>query len=176
MTNELLVEIRQEDPRDYPMVYDLHTTAFGRKEEARLTDRLRTCSTFIPELSLVAVYNNKVVGHIIFTEVSIVDENKETKSLALAPMSVLPELQRKGIGTQLINYGLAKAREAGYQSVIVLGHIDYYPRFGFKPTQQWGIKAPFNIPSNAFMGLELVENSLSDVKGIVKYSKEFAYL
>ncbi|MFV0539305.1 MAG: GNAT family N-acetyltransferase [Dysgonomonas sp.] len=171
--NDTPIEIRQEKATDYPAVYNVHTDAFGRKDEARLTDRLRLSDVFIPELSLVAICDNKLVGHIMFTEVSIVDDDKETTSLSLAPMAVIPVMQREGVGSLLVNAGLSKACELGYKSVIVLGHKDYYPRFGFEPTNKWGIKAPFNVPDPVFMGLELVKDAFSGVKGIVRYAREF---
>lgn len=174
MTNSTEVEIRQEMAKDYPAVYALNLAAFGRKDEARLADRLRLSEAFIPELSLVATIDNKIVGYILFTRISIVDRETETASLSLAPMAVLPGMQRQGIGTQLMLYGLNRAKESGFKSVIVLGHEKYYPKFGFMPTTKWHIEPPFNIPENAFMGLELVDNGLKGVTGIVKYSKEFS--
>ena len=173
MENKTNIVIRQETAKDYPAVYALNLSAFGRKEEARLTDRLRLSDAFIPELSLVATIENKIVGYILFTKIRIVNNADETQSLSLAPMAVLPEMQCEGIGSRLINYGLQKARKLGYKSVIVLGHKEYYPKFGFVPTTKWCIKAPFNIPADAFMGLELVEGGLEGVTGTVRYAKEF---
>ncbi|WP_165020735.1 MULTISPECIES: GNAT family N-acetyltransferase [unclassified Dysgonomonas] len=171
--NSITVEIRQEDATDFPAVYNINSTAFEGRDEAQLVDRLRGSENFIPELSLVATIENKLVGHILFTTIKIVNEETETESLALAPIAVKPELQRKGIGTQLIQHGLKKAKELGYESAIVLGHEHYYPRFGFAPTNKWGIKAPFNVPANVFMAVELVKDALSGVRGTVKYDKAF---
>ncbi|MDR2948138.1 MAG: N-acetyltransferase [Prevotella sp.] len=168
-----VIEIRKETINDYPSVYAVNSAAFNRKDEARLTDRLRLSNAFVPELSLVATIEDKIIGAILFTEIYIVDTDKEVVSLSLAPIAVVPDQQNKGIGSQLIQYGLDKAKELGYKSVIVLGHKDYYPRFGFKPAKKWSIKAPFNIPDDAFMALELVEDSLNNVKGMVRYAKEF---
>lgn len=169
----LVVEIRQEEARDFPAVYNLNSKAFNRKEEARLVDRLRLSDAFISGLSLVAIVENKVVGHILFSKAKIVDGEKEVESLALAPMAVIPEMQRQKIGSRLIKYGLDKAREYGYKSVIVLGHPDYYSKCGFVPTIRWQIRPPFNVPENAFMAMELEEGGLSGVKGTVKYAREF---
>ncbi len=167
------VIIRQEEASDFPAVYDLNSQAFKRKQEARLVDRLRLSDDFIPELSLVATLEGKVVGYILFSKISIIDNDKENISLSLAPIAVCAEMQHKGIGSRLIYAGLDKAKELGYQSVIVLGHPDYYPRYGFEPTTKWQIRPPFNIPEKSFMAIELVEGGLSDVRGIVRYSKEF---
>jgi predicted N-acetyltransferase YhbS len=93
--------------------------------------------------------------------------------LALAPVSVVPEHQNKGIGSALISESLKIAKEIGFKSVIVLGHDKYYPRFGFKPASTWGIKAPFDVPDEFFMALELGDGALEDISGTVVYSKEF---
>lgn len=168
------ITIRQENKTDYKKIYELNLLAFEEKEEAVLVELLRENDKFIPQLSLVALLNNKVVGHILFTEIKIIDTNEnEFKSLALAPMAVLPRYQKKGIGGKLIIKGLDIATKLNFKSVIVLGHEHYYPRFGFVPTTKWNIKAPYEVPANAFMGIELVKNGLKNVNGIVKYPKEF---
>ncbi len=168
------ITIRQENKTDYKKIYELNLLAFEEKEEAVLVELLRENDKFIPQLSLVALLNNKVVGHILFTEIKIIDTNEnEFKSLALAPMAVLPRYQKKRIGGKLIIKGLDIATKLNFKSVIVLGHEHYYPRFGFVPTTKWNIKAPYEVPVNAFMGIELVKNGLKNVNGIVKYPKEF---
>lgn len=171
------VEIRQEITGDKDAVYEINSIAFAQNNEAKLVDLLRQSNAFIPELSLVATINNKVVGHILFTKIKIVNDYKEeTESLALAPMAVRPEYQRKGIGSQLIKCGIEKAKELQYKSVIVLGHRHYYPKFGFVPADKWNIKSPYDVPSNVFMALELVTGALTGVNGTVKYPKEFETL
>ena len=168
------LKIRQENKLDFNEVYKINKLAFVEESEAKLVQLLRNSNTFVPELSLVATIDNKIVGHILFTKIRIIDSNKnEFDSLALAPMAVKPEFQKKGIGGQLIKVGLDKAREMNFKSVIVLGHKNYYPKFGFEPTKKWGITAPYDVPTNAYMGLELVANGLKDVRGLVQYPKEF---
>jgi len=168
------IEIRQEKTSDYTDVFILNKNVFGRENEAMLVNALRDSDAFTPELSLVAIHNSKIVGHILFTKVVIKNErSRSVQSLSLAPMAVDQALQNQGIGSLLVNYGLEKAGELGYRSVIVLGHDYYYPRFGFRPASQWGIKAPFDVPDNVFMALELVKNSLEGINGTVKYPEEF---
>jgi predicted N-acetyltransferase YhbS len=168
------VEIREEVVSGFPDVYDLNKASFGQESEPKLVELLRKSNAFIPELSLVATMNNKIVGHILFTKIKIKDDSgKEFESLALAPMAARPELQKQGIGGKLIRYGLNKATELGHKSVLVLGHEHYYLKFGFVPTEKWKIKAPFDVPINVFMGNELVKNGLADVPGTVQYPKEF---
>jgi len=103
----------------------------------------------------------------------VISQKSEYEALSLAPMSVLPNYQKIGIGSKLIEHGIKAAKKAGYDSIIVLGHSDYYPRFGFVPASNFGIKPPFEVPDTAFMGLELLSNSLKGKEGKVKYPKEY---
>lgn len=167
------INIRTESPEDYPHVYNLNTKAFGRGQEAQLVDRLRTTDSFVQELSLVATSEDRVVGYILFTKINIINGEGKHRSLALAPMSVDPDFQKQGIGIKLVKHGLQRAKELGYTSVLVLGHEQFYPRFGFEPTIKWDIKAPLNIPESSFMGLELEEGALHGVSGRVEYPIEF---
>lgn len=168
------IKIRQENKSDFKEIFELHTIAFGRENEAKLVELLRKTEAFIVALSLVAELDNKIVGHILLTKIKIIDDKQhEFESLALAPIAVSPLYQKKGIGKRLIKTGLEKAKELKFKSVIVLGHEHYYPKFGFIPANQWDIKAPFDVSTNVFMGLELIQNGLKNVSGIVKYPKEF---
>ena len=169
------VSLRQETQTDYSYVFEINCIAFGRKSEANLVAALRNNPTvFVPELSIVATENDKIVGHILLTKLGIRDKKGNLhKSLGLAPMAVLPEYQKRGIGTQLIKQGLSVAKKLGFKSVIVLGHEHYYPKFGFEPAKKWNIKAPFEVPSNVFMAIELVVDGLKDVSGTVVYPEEF---
>ena len=168
------IKIRQEKGQDSAAVFEVHKLAFARDDEANLVDRLRSSRAFVPELSLVAVADNNLAGHILFTKIKIRNNNgDETESLALAPMAVKPAFQNRGIGRQLIRYGLDKAKELQYKSVIVLGHAHYYPKFGFLPAHRWNIKSPYNIPQEVFMAMELVTGGLKNTDGLVEYPKEF---
>ncbi len=168
------VKIRQENKGDFDAVFEVNKLAFGQGTEANLVGLLRQSKAFVPELSLVATLDNKIVGHILFTKIQIVnDDNSETESLALAPMAVRPEFQHKGIGAELIKHGLDKARELKHKSVIVLGHEHYYPKFGFVQAAKWNIKSPYEVPASAFMAIELVSDGLKNTNGLVKYPKEF---
>jgi putative acetyltransferase len=135
---------------------------------------LRKSPHFIPELSLVAELDGQLVGQILLTKIQIVENDKTRHdSLALAPIAVLPGFQKQGIGGELIKRGLADAAKLGHASVIVLGHEGYYPKFGFAPAAQWGIYPPFEVPSSAFMAVELMPHGLANVSGTVVYPKEF---
>lgn len=175
----MTIIIRQEKSKDYPETEEVVKKAFLNEEmsdqqEYNLVKKLRQSAAFVPELSLVAVgTNNNIIGHVLLTENKIVNENKKFISLSLAPVSVLPDYQSEGIGRQLITEGIKRAKELGYGSIVVLGHQDYYPRFGFKPANLWDIKAPFDVPNEVFMALELEEDALENVQGIVQYPEAF---
>jgi predicted N-acetyltransferase YhbS len=119
------------------------------------------------------VYNNTIAGYILFFPIIIESGQYSYKSLALAPMAVLPDYQRRGIGRQLVQEGLIIAKDKGFNSVIVVGHPEYYPKFGFRPASLWKIRPPFDLPDNVFMALELEEGALKNVTGIVQYPVEF---
>ena len=164
--------IRREKKEDFNSISEVNEQAFKQKDESELIKRIRASKNFIPDLSLVAELNRKIIGYILFSKIKIIGI-KEYESLALAPMAVLPEFQKKGIGRKLINEGLKKARELGFNSVIVVGHQDYYPRFGFERASKWNIKCPFEVPDEAFLATELKEGALAEKSGIVEYPKEF---
>jgi predicted N-acetyltransferase YhbS len=170
------VKIRRETAGDHQNITVVNNLAFGQKNEGQLVMRLRKTKKFNPGLSLVAEVQGRIVGHILFYPIEIRSEDKVFPSLALAPMAVLPEYQRQGIGSQLVEEGLKKARKLGFSSVIVLGHAAYYPRFGFEPAGKWGIRPPFEVPDDVFMALELVRDGLKDIQGTVEYPPEFKSL
>lgn len=167
------IQIRPESKNDYQTISMINDLAFGQEAEGILVENLRKNNKFIKELSLVACLGNEIVGHILFFPVSIKSPNAEFETLALAPMSVIPELQGLGIGSQLVQKGLERAKKMGKTSVIVLGHETYYPKFGFKPATEFNISAPFEVPENVFMALEIIEGSLKEIQGCVEYPKEF---
>ena len=172
------VTIRQEKPEDFRIVFSLIEKAFksiqfSDHKEQFLVEHLRKSKAFIPELSMVAEIENNIVGHILLTKLKIKNGQDEFNSLALAPVSVLPEYQGKGIGGMLIIEAHKKAIELGYQSIVLLGHEKYYPKFGYRQADSFGIDLPFDVPKENCMAIELTENGLNGVSGIVEYPKEF---
>lgn len=170
--------IRKEERKDYKSTEDVVEQAFRElaisdKTEHHLVSRLRNSGVFIPELSLIAEVEGKIVGHILLTKLAIRYEKGTYTSLALAPLSVLPSYQSKGIGSKLVREAIHIAGKLGFSSIIVLGYEDYYPKFGFQPASNWNIESPFEVPKEAFMGLELVEGGFHEGGGIVVYPKEF---
>ena len=168
-----MIKIRQESQKDYEDVYRVVKTAFETAEhsdgnEQDLVVALRNSDSFIPELSLVAVKEDKIVGYILFTKIKI--ENHE--EIALAPLAVLPEYQKQGIGSMLIEQGHKIAKKLGYHYSIVLGSENYYPKFGYIPAIQYGIQAPFDVADENFMAVKLNDADI-EIKGVVQYAKEF---
>lgn len=168
-----MIEIRQEEPKDYGAVYNVVKAAFESADhadgnEADLVNALRKGKSFIPELSLVAEEEGDITGHILFTKARV---GKETV-LALAPLSVAPAWQRQGIGTALVREGHKRAKALGYDCIVVLGSETYYPRFGYVPAATFGIHPPFDVPSKNFMVCP-IGNAAPAPRGIMTYAKEF---
>ena len=167
-----MLTIRQETPEDIDSIRYVNEQAFGQKEEAEIVDKLWNRSAVT--LSLVAVQGDQIVGHILFSPVTIESKGTNFEAISLAPMAVLPEYQHKGIGSQLVRVGLEECRRLGHEIVVVLGHPDYYPRFGFIPAKPKGIECEFEVPDEAWMILELHEGALAGRSGVIKYQPEFS--
>jgi predicted N-acetyltransferase YhbS len=168
-----MITLRKEQKKDFDSIAMINDMAFGRKAESKLIDALRNTAEFIPDLSIVAEVNEKVIGHILFYPISIVDGKKKYTSLALAPMSVLPAFRKKSIGKLLVLYGIQTAKDLGHKSVIVLGHPSYYPKFGFERASKWKIKSAFPAPDEAFLAIELKKGCLDKISGTVVYPEAF---
>ena len=171
--------IRQETDRDHPAVFDLITIAFAGEplsdhREQYLVERLRRSHAFVPELALVAELDGEVVGYILLTEARIEDARRSFTTLALAPVAVRPDRQGRGIGGRLIDAAHDRARQLGYTSVVLLGHADYYPRFGYRRCDGYGIELPFEAPPENCLAVELVSDGLAGVRGTVRYPEAFA--
>jgi putative acetyltransferase len=167
------IAVRPERPEDHAAIRRVNTDAFGRPNEAWLVDALRRTAGFVPELSLVAESGGEVVGHVLLSQILIREGSETVSALALAPMAVLPSHQRRGVGSALVLHALTEARRLGHGVVVVLGHASYYPRFGFAPASQHGIRSPFPVRDESFMVLELAPAALAGVMGEVEYPPEF---
>lgn len=167
------VSIRKETPADVLAIHRLNVAAFETAAEARLVDALRASGALT--LSLVAEADADVVGHIAFSPVTVTSEEGEVAhGLGLAPMAVLPSHQRAGVGSQLVKEGLRWLRESGHGFCVVLGHADYYPRFGFAPASRFGLRWEIAVPDEAFMVQALVPDGLANMTGVVRYHPAFA--
>ncbi len=164
--------IRAEKEEDRASVGHVNELAFGRQNEADLVDALREKAR--PYISLGATSDGEVVGHIFFSPVSIESGDDSFTAMGLAPMAVLPAYQNRGIGSQLVWEGLRESLQLGYDIVVVLGHPDYYPRFGFTPAGLKGLRSEYDVPDEVFMVTELRPGALAGCSGLVKYHSEFS--
>ncbi|MDN3594157.1 GNAT family N-acetyltransferase [Zunongwangia endophytica] len=172
------VTIRQEKPADYNDVFEVIKASFLNEsnsdhQEQFLVNRIRKSYAFVPELSLVAEVDKKIVGYIMLSEITIQNNKNKFPALALAPVAVLPEMQHNGIGSKLLQSAHDKAKELEYELVLVLGHEEYYPRFDYEPAINFDIQAPFEVPKKNFMLKELVPDAAKHIFGIVVYPEEF---
>jgi putative acetyltransferase len=163
--------VRPEKPEDIPAIRIVNRRAFGGAAEADLVDALRRNGKTV--ISLVAEDDGLIVGHIFFSLVAIQSKGAGFTGVGLAPLAVIPERQNQAIGSTLVEHGLRRCREEGHPYVVVLGHPDYYPRFGFVPASRFGIKSEYDVADEVFMVMELREGALNGRAGVAKYQPEF---
>lgn len=142
---------------------------FSDHNEHNLVRALLKSDSFIKDLSLTAKFKGMIVGYILFTKVKVGEE----KLLALAPLAVLPRFQKKGVGKSLVEKGHKVAKDLGYKGIVVLGHAEYYKKFGYEPASKWNIKFPLEIADENFMAIELYPGALENINGTVEYPVEF---
>jgi len=172
------VNIRQESQQDHPGVFALIERAFRDEEhtdhrEQYLVERIRYSEASVPALSLVAERDNELVGHILLSKIGIQDQDQIHESLALAPVSVSSYYRKQGIGGALIRRAHQVAAQLGFTSVVLLGHADYYPRFGYRQASHFGISLPFDVPDENCLAKELKKDGLKGVSGMVVYPEAF---
>jgi len=166
------IKIREEIPQDIDAIRAINEKAFGQLQEANIIDRLRANCDGL--LSVVALKDEKIIGHILFSPVTIEGNHGILKGIGLAPMAVLPEFQRQGVGSELVQAGIQILRKSKCPFIIVLGHPEYYPRFGFERAPLYGIKSQWEgVPDPAFMILWLDTTMTNHVSGVAKYRDEF---
>jgi predicted N-acetyltransferase YhbS len=167
------ITIKPEEELNFNDIRKVNHLAFGHQDEGVMVEKLRDNPNFISELSLVAILDSEVVGHILLFPIEIKNGSSMCNSLFLGPLAVHPDFKNKGIGSKLVEIGLKKAKDLGYDSVIAVGNPDYYSKLGFKRASNWNIAQQLDIPDEAFMAFELKSNGLKDCKGIIKYPKEY---
>ena len=167
-----MIIVREEKPADVNAIRTVNERGFGGPAEARLVDAIRLRKKVF--LSLVAEIEDHIVGHILFSPVTIGSAEKHVSAAGLGPMAVLPENQRQGIGSRLVRTGIEKCRTIDIPCIVVLGHPEYYPRFGFVPASKYGIGCEYDVPDEVFMILELRKGALQGQSGTVKYLPEFS--
>jgi putative acetyltransferase len=162
------IEIRAERSDDVAAIRDVNRLAFEQEQEADIVDAVRSNGAAL--VSLVATSNGRIVGHVLYSPVSV----NGTIGAGLGPMAVHPDHQRQGIGSALIDAGNATLRQAGCPFVVVVGHAAYYPRFGFKPASSCGLTCEWDVPDNVFMVLVLDQAKMAGVSGLARYRHEFS--
>ena len=167
-----MIAIRPEQPEDIAAVRAINEAAFGDTAEATIVESLRNACP--DAVSLVAVEDDRIVGHIFFSPAFVAGEHEVTLGMGLAPMAVLPERQRQGIGSMLVRAGIDAMRERSCPFIIVVGHPDYYPQFGFVPASRHGLSCQWDgVPDEAFMVLILDDSAMAGVSGTARYRDEF---
>lgn len=168
------ITLRQERPADYPAIEKITYEAFkniphASGDEALLAHKLRQAPAFVPELDFVAEIAGNLVGNIMYTKSKVIGEKNEWETLTFGPVSVLPAYQRQGVGTALIRHSLAAAHDLGFRAVLIFGHEEYYPRFGFEDAEKFGITTSDGKNFPAFMALPLYEGALKGIHGRLVY-------
>lgn len=163
-----MIEIRPERPDDLAAIRDVHTSAFGQAQEANIVEALRANGATL--LSLVAVVESRVVGHVLYSPARV----GQVDGAALGPMAVVPEAQRHGIGTALVEAGNAELARRGCPLIVVVGHPGFYPRFGFRPASGYGITCAWEVPDDVFMALVLDEAAVAAGTGHAEFRPEFS--
>ena len=165
------LQVRPEQRGDDIAIARVHDAAFGQTDESRIVEAIRCAGH--PIISLVAVDGSRIVGHVLFSPVVIEAAQPVESVMGLGPMAVLPEMQRQGIGSRLLRDGLEECLRSGVRAVVVVGHPEYYPRFGFRPANSYGLRCEYPVPDEVFMAMELVAGALAGSSGLVRYLPEF---
>ncbi len=168
--------VRGEKPADHTEIFEINRLAFGREDEGNLVNDIRKTRSYEFGFSLVAVKEDKILGHVLFSKGFITHRGRRFKCLVLGPVAVLPEHQRHGIGKALISEGLERAKEVGFGAVIVVGDPVYYAQFGFKPAVTMKLRTSLKIPDENFMAKEISRNALRGIIGTVMFPREFLTL
>jgi putative acetyltransferase len=166
-----MIAVRAERVQDIEAIRRINHLAFGQPGEAAAIEALRSRGAI--SFSLVACVGDEVAGHVLFSPMTVAGGSQGMRAVGLGPIAVLPEFQRQGIGSRLIEEGLRRCRDAGFDCVFVLGHSEYYPRFGFVPASRHGIRCAYDVPDEAFMVKELRSGALAGASGIAIYQPEF---
>jgi putative acetyltransferase len=169
--SQSVASVRFESPGDVDLMRRINTEAFNGPAEANLVEALGKQGQIM--VSLVAEVGKELVGNVVLTPVTVMPTVPGLRMLGLGPVAVLPKFQRQGIGSMLIRQAIGQACADGWQAIVVLGHPDYYRRFGFIPASRFGLGCEFDAPEGAFVVLELRPGTLEGLHGVVRYQPEF---
>jgi len=166
------VQVREETPEDVRAIDVVNLSAFQGENEAKFVTALRQSAAFIPELSLVAELNGRIVGHILLSAVMLMGKDSEKKILALAPMSVVPSQSHRGIGSALVRAAVTKAGSLGYAGIVAVGEPEFYRKLGFEPANRWGLRTSLPVAEDWVTAIELIAGALNG-GGLVRYPELF---
>jgi len=155
-----MIQVRQENPDDIRAIDVVHLSAFEGDEEVGLIDSLRESSGFIPELSLVAEFNGRIVGHVLLTRIHLLQGKESKDILALAPMAVVPSQSHRGIGSDLVKAAVEQAKKLSHAAIVVVGHPEFYQRFGFSQASQWNLETNLSVSNDLVTAIELEVDAL----------------
>lgn len=164
------MRIRAENEQDFRAITAVIKSAFESPAEAKLVAALREQAQ--PFISLIAEKDEQIIGHIMFSPV-VLGDYQELRIMGLAPLAVIPQYQRQGVGSALVRAGLEQCQRLGFGAVVVLGHPDYYPRFGFLPSRRFAVRSEYDVPEEAFMLQELTPSYLKGTQGTIRYHAAF---
>lgn len=171
-----MYRLRAEIGEDLEGIRKVNDLAFDFGNESKLVDAVRNSDRFVPELSIVAIdEDNNVIGHILLSIIDIITEDGTVPTIGLAPMAVRPDFQGQGIGSALVKAGLDECKRLGFSHVVLIGHPDFYPRFGFQPARLLGLEAPIPVPDQVFLACELKVDALKGIKGTIQYPPAFYF-
>lgn len=170
------IAIRAERSDDYPTVTDVvkrayATVRYSDHREHIMVERLREADAYVPALSLLAEIGGQAVGHVLLTKAYIRDNRSSVATLALAPLSVVPEFQRQGVGKHLVHSAHELAAALGFETILLVGISSYYPQFGYERLSHYPIALPFNAPDENCLILKLRPGALDGVAGRVQYAE-----
>ena len=174
----MTISVREETTSDAAAITEVIKRAyalipFSNHREHLMVNRLRASTAYLPKLSLVAEVAGEIVGHILLTKITIRDGERATSSLSLAPLSVVPEFQRRGVGEALLNAAHRRARQLSFRSIVVVGIEGYYQKFGYEPLSLYPIKMPFEVREENCLIMALCAGGLSGIKGLIEYAPEW---
>ena len=161
------IQVRQETPEDFRAIDVVHLSAFEGDDEVGLVNSLRASSGYISDLSLVAEFNGRIVGHVLLTKVRLLQGKDSTDILALAPMAVVPSQSHRGIGSELIQAVVEKANKLGHKGIVVVGHPEFYQRFGFKSAAKWGLETNLSVSNDLVTAMELEDKCFEDGGNVI---------
>lgn len=167
------ITVRTESADDIKAIDVVHLSAFEGDDEVGFIDSLRNSSGYTAELSLLAEFNGRIVGHILLTKIRLQQSSSGIDVLALAPMAVVPSQSHRGIGSELVHTALEEAKKYGFKAIVVIGHPEFYQRFGFKQVSNWKLRSNLSVDQDLITAIELQPGALENGGNLI-YPSQFS--